>query len=344
MVSKSSIVGAVLLQLALTVAGQQPLYGQCGGNGWSGSSECAAGACCSSINPYYYQCLSGNCSPQTTPTTSVPTTTTPGGSTTTSPASPTSTSISSGCGQSSLNSGTYTTTVAGQQRQYTLTMPSNYNANKPYKLIFGLHWRDGTMNDVVSGNYYGLKPLSNNNVIFVAPQGLGNGWANTNGNDITFIDNILSTLNSKLCIDQTQIYSTGWSYGGAMSYALACARPDVFRGIAVMSGANLSGCSPGTKPVAYYGQHGVSDNVLPFSLGGQIRDTFVKDNGCTSQNPQAPAAGSGKHIKTVYNGCSSGHPVWWVAFDGPHEPLATDAGAGSSWTPDQIWSFFSQFM
>ncbi|KAH8799158.1 hypothetical protein F5884DRAFT_812964 [Xylogone sp. PMI_703] len=200
------------------------------------------------------------------------------------------------------------------------------------------------MQDVVSGNYYSLQPLANNNVIFVAPQGLSNGWANTNGNDITFIDNILSTLKSALCIDETQIYSTGWSYGGAMSYALACARPNVFRAVAVMSGANLSGCSPGTQPVAYYAQHGVSDNVLPFSLGGQIRDTFVKDNGCSPQNPPAPAAGSDTHIKTVYNGCSSGYPVWWIAFDGPHEPLATDAGAGSSWTPGQIWSFFSQFM
>lgn len=200
------------------------------------------------------------------------------------------------------------------------------------------------MQDVVNGNYYSLESLADNNVIFVAPQGLNNGWGNTNGNDIAFIDDILSTLKSGLCIDETQIYSTGWSYGGAMSYALACARPEVFRAIAVMSGANLSGCSPGTQPVAYYAQHGVSDNVLPFTLGEQIRDTFVKDNGCVSENPPSPTPGSGTHIKTVYNGCSSGHPVWWIAFDGPHEPLATDAGASASWTPGQIWSFLSQFM
>jgi poly(3-hydroxybutyrate) depolymerase len=233
--------------------------------------------------------------------------------------------------------------VSGQQRQYTLTLPQNYSPNKAYQLIFGYHWLSGTMQDVVSGSYYGIQPLAGDNAIFVAPQGLNNGWGNTNGDDITFTDQMLSTLENALCIDQTQIYSMGWSYGGAMSYALACARPNVFRAVAVMSGANLSGCSPGTQPVAYYAQHGVSDSVLPFSLGEGIRDTFVKDNHCTPTNPPAPAAGSGTHIKTEYSGCDSGHPVWWVAFDGPHEPLATDAGTSSSWTPGQIWSFFSLF-
>ncbi|EEA26101.1 hypothetical protein TMatcc_005649 [Talaromyces marneffei ATCC 18224] len=253
-------------------------------------------------------------------------------------------SLSSGCGKTAtLRSGTYTLTVNGQQRQYILTLPANYNPNTHYKLIFGFHWLGGTMEDVFHGSYYGVEPLAQNSAIFVAPQGLNNGWGNSNNNDITLTDQILSTLESALCIDETQVYSMGWSYGGSMSYALACARPNVFRAVAVMSGANLSGCNPGTHPVAYYAQHGVSDNVLPIALGRGIRDTFVKDNGCTPQNPPEPAAGSGRHIKTEYSGCSSGHPVWWIPFDGPHEPLATDAGASSSWTPGQIWEFFSQF-
>lgn len=231
----------------------------------------------------------------------------------------------------------------GKQRQYILALPDNYDRSKSYKLIFAPHWLGGTMQDVANGNYYGVRPLAGNSAIFVAPQGLNNGWANEGGQDITFFDQIREKLQSELCIDNDQIYSMGWSYGGSMSYALACARPDVFRGVAVMSGANLSGCSPGTQPVAYYAQHGVSDNVLPINLGRSIRDTFVKDNKCTAQNAPEPAAGSGKHIKTVYSGCSSGHPVWWIPFDGPHEPLATDRGAGSPWTPGEIWSFISQF-
>ncbi|GIJ83038.1 hypothetical protein Asppvi_001555 [Aspergillus pseudoviridinutans] len=70
-------IGVTLLGLALAVQAQQSLYGQCGGNGWTGSTQCVAGACCSSINAWYYQCLSGNCMPSTTmTTTATPTTST----------------------------------------------------------------------------------------------------------------------------------------------------------------------------------------------------------------------------------------------------------------------------
>src|SRR6187551_3533354 len=115
----------------------------------------------------------------------------------------------------------------------------------------------------------------------------------------------------------------GFSYGGAMSYSLACSRPDVFRAVAVMSGSLLSGCSGGTKPVAYYGQHGVKDSVLNISGGRSLRDRFVANNNCTKTTAPEPAAGSRKHIKTVYTGCSEDHPVVWTAFDGDHTSLPT---------------------
>lgn len=166
-------------------------------------------------------------------TTLMTTTTTPiltETSTTTS--QPSSTSLSPGCGKSpTLNSGTYTATVNGVQRQYILALPQGYDRSRPYKLIFGYHWLGGTMQDVAGGSYYGIQPLAANGAIFVAAQGLNNGWANTGDDDIAFTDQMLETLQADLCIDETQIYSMGWSYGGSMSYALACARPDVFRGL-----------------------------------------------------------------------------------------------------------------
>jgi poly(3-hydroxybutyrate) depolymerase len=110
----------------------------------------------------------------------------------------------------------------------------------------------------------------------------------------------------------------------------------------VLSGALLSGCAGGSVPVAYYGQHGVGDTVLPIASGRQLRDHYVSVNGCKSMSPQEPASGSGTHIKTQYSNCSTGHPVTWIAFDGPHEPLASDRGK-SEWTSDEVWSFFSQF-
>ncbi|KAJ5550286.1 hypothetical protein N7535_001772 [Penicillium sp. DV-2018c] len=35
----------------------QTVYGQCGGIGWTAPTACVSGAACSSVNPYYFQCL-----------------------------------------------------------------------------------------------------------------------------------------------------------------------------------------------------------------------------------------------------------------------------------------------
>src|SRR6185312_5495350 len=155
--------------------------------------------------------------------------------------------------------------------------------NHPYRLVFSFHWVGGTAEQVDNGStsgiewsYYGLRvdKYGKGNTIFVAPQGIGNGWGNSGGQDVTFVDDMIRQIEAGLCVDTTQIFSSGFSYGGAMTYALACARATVFRAVAVYSGATLSGCSGGTQPVAYMGLHGLRDNVLPISSGRSLRDQF----------------------------------------------------------------------
>jgi hypothetical protein len=154
---------------------------------------------------------------------------------------------------------------------------------------------------------------------------------------------MIRQIEAALCVDTTQLYAAGFSYGGAMSYALACARASVFRAVAVYSGAGLSGCGGGNQPIAYIGVHGIRDNPAG---GRALRDTFVRTNGCTAQNPPEPAQGSLTHIVTAYAGCRAGYPVVWAAFDGGHDPGPIDGctcGGWRSWTPGVVWTFFSQF-
>jgi poly(3-hydroxybutyrate) depolymerase len=260
-----------------------------------------------------------------------------------------------GCGTNpTLTSGTHTISSGGQNRTYILSIPSNYSNSHPYRLVFGLHWLNGTAANVATGGadgaawaFYGQKQLSNNSTIFVAPQGIDNGWANTGGRDLTLIDDLTKLVESNLCVDTSQLFAMGWSYGGAMSYAIACARPNVFRGVVVYSGANLSGCSGGTQPVAYFGIHGTHDSVLNISNGRSLRDTFVRNNGCTAQTPAEPRQGSLTHIVTTYSGCRTGYPVQWAAFDGDHTPDPVDGSTASSgtrtWTSAEAWKYISQF-
>ncbi|OLF14764.1 cellulose binding domain-containing protein [Actinophytocola xanthii] len=266
------------------------------------------------------------------------------------------TAASAGCGSApGLTSGSHTIQSGGQNRTYILRLPANYDQNRQYRLFFGFHWLNGTANDVDSGgsdgynwSYYGLRRLAdsaNNGTIFVAPQGISNGWANSGGRDVTFVDDMLRQLQAALCVDTTQIFAGGFSYGGGMSYALACARANVFRAVVVYSGAQLSGCSGGTQPIAYMGIHGLTDNVLNISMGRSLRDTFVRNNGCTPQNPPEPAQGSRSHIVTTYSGCRAGYPVVWAAFDGGHTPAPIDGGGEGwrTWTSGEAWRFITQF-
>jgi poly(3-hydroxybutyrate) depolymerase len=248
------------------------------------------------------------------------------------------TAQSAGCGGAGIASGTYSVQVNGQNRQYILKVPNGYDANTPHRLVFGYHWLSGSMQNVADGGFYGLDALSEGTAVFVAPNGLNAGWANNGGEDIAFTDAILETLTGGLCIDEEQIFATGFSYGGGMSFSVACARPDVFRAVAPIAGAQLSGCEGGTTPVAYLGIHGVVDSVLPVDAGRQLRDKFLGLNGCAQQNAPEPSPGSGSHIKTEYQ--CSGPPVWWIAHSGDHVGDPRD-GDGSLWAPGETWDFFT---
>jgi poly(3-hydroxybutyrate) depolymerase len=257
---------------------------------------------------------------------------------------------SAGCGKTrTLQNGNQTLQSGGLTRSYVLRAPDNYDSSHPYRLVVAYHAYGQTAQQVADGSstldtpFYGLWNLSNASTIFVAPQGLNNGWANSGGQDVTFTDAVLAQLENELCIDTTRIFANGFSFGGSMSYALACARPNVLRGVAAYSAAQLSGCDGGATPVAYYASHGVVDSTIAISMGRTLRDHFVSVNGCTPQTPPEPAVGSGSHLCTTYQGCSAGHPVTWCAFDAGHTYIPRDSGQSSSWNPAQAWSFISQF-
>jgi len=259
---------------------------------------------------------------------------------------------SAGCDTArELMNGRRTIQSGGMNREYILRVPDDYDNTKPYRLIIAYHWLSGNAEQVANGGmggstddpYYGLWDLAENSTIFVAPEGLDAGWANTGDRDINLTDAILEEVQNDLCIDTSRIFATGFSYGAGMSYAIACARADVFRGVALYAGAQLSGCSGGTTPIAYFHAHGVGDSVLRIEQGRPLRDHFVEVNGCTPQSPPEPGKNSGTHICTSYEGCSDGHPLRWCAHGGDHNPTEKDSGQAKSWVPGEAWDFISQF-
>lgn len=244
---------------------------------------------------------------------------------------------SAGCGKATtLESGRATIDSGGMNREYILQLPDDYSPTNPYKLIFGWHWRGGQASDVATGgtvglgNYYGLEDLADGSAIFVSPEGLDQGWANTGGRDIAFLKAMLARFESELCIDLDRIFSTGFSYGGMMSFAIACEMGDVFRALAPMSGALYSGCGNGTDPIALFGTHGTSDNVVPIGDGRTALQEVLDRNHCSSETSPTTPSGC-----VTYQGCDEGYPVTWCEFDGGHSP--------QRWSSQPVWDFFSSF-
>jgi polyhydroxybutyrate depolymerase len=246
---------------------------------------------------------------------------------------------SAGCGaaQPPPPSGTYMIDVSGTARQYIIALPANYDAGKPYRLVFAWHGLGGTAAQIARG-YYGLQQRSAGSAIFVSGQGLetaagGAGWQNSGGQDVAFVRALYAQLAGQYCVDETRVFSVGMSYGGIMSNTLGCQMGDVFRAIAPMSG---SGPGFGGRGAACMGQvaawmsHGNTDTVVAFSQGQASRDTWARNNHC--QMTTAPVEPS---PCVAYQGCDPGHPVTWCEFDGGHTipPFASAA----------IWTFFSQF-
>jgi poly(3-hydroxybutyrate) depolymerase len=258
---------------------------------------------------------------------------------------------SPGCGtQASLQSGPQTINVNGQNRNFILRIPEGYDNNNAYRLIFGVHWWGGSMEDVAYGgtvdpgvwNYYGLERMADESAIFVAPQGIDGNWYNEGGSDYAFFDEIHRLVEGSLCVDTDLRFSIGFSWGGSTSVGLACRDGEFpLRAITAIAAAGPYTCEPGTAQVGYLGIHGIADNP---DNGRGMRDRIMANNGCTGQENPPPAAGSTSHVRTDYE--CSGPPVSWVTFDGGHIAAPWD-GPGESgsetYVPDYAWALFSSF-
>ena len=278
---------------------------------------------------------------------------------------------SAGCGKtptissSQYNNGTtISITVNNTQRRYILNVPTNYNNSTPYKLVLAIHELNGNDKEMYNQKYYGLLSLSNNTTIFAAPNGTqsngspcsgtgsgdsGCGWPSGN-NNMALMDAVVAQVEQNFCVDTNRIFATGWSYGASMSYEVGCQRPLGgtsatwgVRAIAIYSGAQMSGsCKPSSSyPVAFYESHGTHDSVLQYSGGVTLCQNWSNADGCTWQTPTQVT--SGAHVCTKMTGCKSGYPVEFCSFNGDHTPYPDSGSASSSWGPQEVWTFLSQF-
>ena len=162
----------------------------------------------------------------------------------------------------------------GVYRQYITYIPSIYQPSQPTPLLFNLHGRTGTAYSTMW--HADFRPIADTaNFIIIHPQGLLDNTGVTHWNlgqssvdDIGFLNSLYSNIVSNYNINLDQVYSTGMSNGGYMSYYLACNMNNKIAAIASVTGAMGSftqlNCNP-THPTPIMEIHGTNDVIVPFN-------------------------------------------------------------------------------
>ncbi len=273
---------------------------------------------------------------------------------------------SKGCSKDNTLKDNFMFTSAGIEHEVYLTLPENYDKNKPYRLVFGMHYMGGSAKNVATREaYYGLRNQkgAKENTIFVAPHGYTtetdrsgketeNPWRCGDDKDHVFFGEFLTYLNENLCVDTSRVFSVGFSFGAMFSNSLAQDFQDRLRGVVVFATMDQVIYLPKNKglPIAWMGTVGMGDELCTPKLGRSARDRILKNNGkpdadgnfTDARDEEAEEySGTGNHVCYDYKTVDPRFPVKWCTFDGKHAYNASDDG--KVWTTPTAWEFITQF-
>lgn len=201
-------------------------------------------------------------------------------------------------------------TSGGHRRTYILHVPASYSAATPTPLVLAFHARggDGSAMERYTG-------LSDSDSIVAYPDGLVShgerSWENapyaSGADDVQFVAQLITHLQTKLCVDPDRIAAAGKSNGGGFTALLACRLPDRIAAFGIVSGAfyetaSARCSSPVPTPIVEF--HGTADPTIHYDGGSS--------HGVRYQSVPAWLA-----ARATTDGCATG-------------PVTTSAAAGVS--------------
>lgn len=289
---------------------------------------------------------------------------------------------SKGCGKNSTlvktksveNGDRFEMNINGENREYFITLPSNYDNKKPYKLLFAMHCMGSNAEDFVHhfadqdhpSPYYGQQKLdTEGNYIFVAPRGDTDGmpWSMTSDKDHKFFDKLLTTMEDNYCIDTSRVFATGFSFGAMYTNSLAWDMQHRLRAVAVYAPVAEVIYLPKNagKPIAWMAVHGKRDGTCQYSHDLQSTlPAILKNNGkasdgdsqftdASSEKPEE-FNGTAGHLCYDFKTVDPRFPVKFCSWNGEHQWTAHDGGNTgvgqgweNTWVPEEVHKFFEQF-
>ena len=234
------------------------------------------------------------------------------------------------------------------KRNVRIDIPDNYDKNKAYKLIFGMHCMGGWAGGVQQEGYYGLKPLdTGKTTIFVAPEGNGN-YAPWGQDDYNLFDELQYYLKNELCIDTTRLFVVGFSYGSMITNGLSWSRQNVIRAVACYETAERNIWLPKHtgQSIGWMGVLGFDDTLCTPEMGRNARNIILKynsPNGVAVNEKAEEATPRGPHKCYDYKSVYQNYPVRWCTQSGGHIWTHQDPGSYQTWVPKETWDFFNKF-
>jgi polyhydroxybutyrate depolymerase len=267
-------------------------------------------------------------------------------------------------------------------RTYRIVLPDAYDSELPLALVLALHGGGGNADQMceLKGGLPDL--LDEERFLLVCPDGIEEHWndgrqveryrTHREGiDDVGFLLKLVDQIVDDFNIMPGQVYVTGASNGGLMSYRLACEASDRIAAAAAVI-ANLPAgheCEP-KQPISIMVLNGTDDPLMPYA-GGQVRffdqelgevistaETvafWVEVNGCTDSTAKLEILDEDPRdetqiIREEYLECAEGvEVVSYEVVNGGHTwpggsqyaprfvigTVSRDAHAG-----ELIWEFF----
>jgi phospholipase/carboxylesterase len=185
----------------------------------------------------------------------------------------------------------------GSTLQYLTVFPDDYEAGESYPMIICLHGRGADMRDLA-----GLAPaIDQRGYLYVCPNApvtvsigpgyTGRAWYEPGGNPtpaameqaLTALDGVVRDVFAEYRVPAGQAILLGFSQGGGMTYRYGMLRPEMFAGLAILSGALRNAEAllphlPATRDQRLFIAHGTHDPMLPVELSRDAVD-FLEAQG-----------------------------------------------------------------
>lgn len=176
-------------------------------------------------------------------------------------------------------------TVDGQTREAIVYEPSDRKGRARAALVMAFHGYGDDMENFQAVDLHRAFPEAVVAYLQALPSANGlRRWQVERGQqgdrDLKLVDAALATLRGKFSIDESRVYATGFSNGGALTYLLWAERPHVFAAFAPVAGRMSSSVQPTTRrPLLHVA--GTRDVTVRFSDQQAAFEHAVRVNGVT---------------------------------------------------------------